>query len=211
MAKKSATKAKAEAAPLASIKIAVSRELRYLGPYVAECSFPVPLNLSSVCFVVLLDRSDNKIVDAYMAARPPGMINDVVVYDATDTKRLVSRAIEDLGGCIVDVSVISDYESIYKFCEVNLANAWQSFQQDIELALKAIVDGDKEGVVATEAIEAEPEPEEEVSEPSNVALEEEEEEEEEEAETPDPDEPPFATVEETEEEEKRKKDLDMFI
>lgn len=110
------------------LKVAVSREDRNLGPYISylQNNSNLPLSLNSFVVVVLINSGSKEVHDQYLAVRPQGLASDVVIYDATNTRRLVTVAMDTVNGQRVRVDVQATYEDLLKFVEPDLVLQYKS-------------------------------------------------------------------------------------
>lgn len=110
------------------LKVAVSREDRNLGPYISylQNNSNLPLSLNSFVVVILLNSGSKEVHDQYLAVRPPGLASDVVIYDASNTRRLVTVSMDTVNGQRVRVDVQATYEDLLKFVEPDLVLQYKS-------------------------------------------------------------------------------------
>jgi len=110
------------------LKVAVSREDRNLGPYISylQNNSNLPLSLNSFVVVILINSGSKEVHDQYLAVRPQGLASDVVIYDATNTRRLVTVAMDTVNGQRVRVDVQATYEDLLKFVETDLVLQYKS-------------------------------------------------------------------------------------
>lgn len=122
--------------------LGVSQELANQGVFVTRYHTPIPLPLASTCFVVLLDLNESKIVSSFMAYRPSGVTQDVLVYDASARTRVVSTQIDHIGGLPVYVDVAATFEDIAPYCLVNLEKTLLDIRTDLKQSIEALAADD---------------------------------------------------------------------
>lgn len=122
--------------------IGVSQELANQGVFITRYHTPIPLPLASTCFVVLLDLQEGKIVSSFMAYRPTGVTQDVLVYDAATRSRVVSTQIDHIGGLPVYVDVAATFEDIAPYCQPNLEKTLLDIKTDLKQSIEALAADD---------------------------------------------------------------------
>jgi len=114
-----------------TVRVAVSREPRNLGPYISylQNDSNLPLSLNSFVVVVLVNESTKDIEDQYLAVRPPGLASDVVIYAASNMRRLVTVSMDQVNGARVKVEVQATYEDLIKFMEPDLVRQYKNMHE----------------------------------------------------------------------------------
>lgn len=134
----------AEATHPITVRVAVSREPRNLGPYISylQNDSNLPLSLNSFVVVVLVNESTKDIEDQYLAVRPPGLASDVVIYAASNMRRLVTVSLDQVNGASVKVEVQATYEDLIKFMEPDLVRQYKNMHESACQEMRAEFLGD---------------------------------------------------------------------